>query len=284
MFRRFFYNPKAEQFQTSKKIKDIIEDSKVDPSDFSPNLFWDPKNPPKPIWIKETIEGTYGSDVIHGTNDGDYINGNSGSDLIYGNDGDDTIYGDHLRWDRRPDSGVDTVWGGNGNDTITAEFSFGENGNDELHSPLRESAYLNGGNGDDDLWGDTENDILIGGAGDDDLRGKGGGDRMTGGRGADKFVVGHQGSFGDLGGHPEERDVIVDFRDQGDHIEIPAVTYNNLDPDQVNLDFNHEGVLIISVHDERVSGIVAEVHGLDAQQPIEDQIEWISSASFKLIA
>jgi len=179
---------------------------------------------------------------------------------------------------------VDTVYGGNGNDTITAEYSYGQNGDDILHSPWEESGYLDGGKGDDNLIGDSQNDTLIGGSGDDFLVGKGGGDEMEGGRGADTFVVGHQRSFGDLGGSPEERDIIVDFRDQGDKIKIPAITLNNLESDEVNLAFNNEGILVISVHHEGVSGVVAEVHGLDAQQPIEEQIDWISSAEFKLIA
>ena len=62
---------------------------------------------------------------------------------------------------------------------------------------MEESGYLNGGNGDDGLFGDSQNDTLIGGSGDDYLVGKGGGDEMEGGRGADTFVVGHQGSLGE---------------------------------------------------------------------------------------
>ena len=42
---------------------------------------------------------------------------------------------------------------------------------------------------------------------------------------------------------------------------------------------------MITVNDpfERASGVVAEVHGLDPNQPIDDQINWIDGSSFELV-
>ena len=236
-----------------------------------------------PLWMEGKIEGTYKSDRIEGTNHKDQIHGHQGSDLIYGHDGNDIIFGDDNVW-RGADLGIDTVYGGNGNDAITAEYSYGENGNDTLHSPYTESGYLNGGNGDDKLHGSSAKDTLVGGAGDDHLYGKGHGDVMTGGRGSDHFEIGYLGSIGDLGDQPLERDVITDFQDQGDRISIPAIFHNQLTQDDVSLEFSNRGVLVISIQHESMSGVLAEVYGLDAQQPINDQINWISSSQFELVA
>jgi Ca2+-binding RTX toxin-like protein len=239
----------------------------------------DPRDVPLPIWMNAIIEGTYKSEEIHGTNYDEEINGYQGSDLIFGHDGDDDIYGDQLSTRLSPDPGVDTVFGGDGNDRIAAEYSYGQDGNDILNAPLRESAYLSGGNGDDHLYGHIGEDTLLGGVGDDTLEGKLGADRMIGGRGEDEFIVGHQGSL-------ESMDLIVDFRDRGDKITIPAVAYRRLGRDDVALEFDDDGVLLISVHDpsEMVSGVIAEVHGLDARQSLDQQIEWIGRQQFELIA
>ena len=302
MFRPFFSHSKAKQFQPSKKIKDIIEDSKIDASDLKPKLFWDPKNPPKPIWERFNvinnqdemdnrgrIIGTDLDDYIRGTSENDTIRGEHGSDLIYGGDGDDDIQGDTLSY--RATDGVDTVYGGNGNDKIRAHFAYGENGNDRLYAPHPNDpngnpvgGNLNGGKGDDSIYGSHNVDTLTGGVGNDRLDGHGGGDIMTGGQGADKFFAGHGRSLGDLGGSPEDRDVIVDFRDAGDHITIPAMGLRRLNQNNVDLMFNNRGALVITVNDpsEGVSGVVAEVHGLDVEQPINNQINWINGSTFEL--
>lgn len=41
---------------------------------------------------------------------------------------------------------------------------------------------------------------------------------------------------------------------------------------------------MITVNDpsEGVSGVVGEVHGLDVQQPINNQINWINDSTFEL--
>ena len=309
MFRPFFSNPKAQQFEPSKKIKDIIEESKIDPSDFTPKLLWDPKNPPKTIWERFNvirnedhmdnrgrIIGTRSDDYIRGSSENDTIEGSHGSDLIYGGDGDDHLYGDQRS--TRESNGVDTLYGGNGNDRITGKVAYGERGNDTLYAPTlgnRDSdgdcdsrnptgAYLDGGKGNDELYGRWDRDTLIGGAGNDILKGHLGGDIMTGGSGSDKFYVGHDDSLGDQGECTRERDVITDF-EQGDRIYIEAIMMPGLDREDASLAFNDRGALVITVYDpfEDVSGVVAEVNGLDPNQPIDDQINWINSATFELI-
>jgi len=312
MSRRFFFNPKAQQFQPSKKVKDIIEESKVDPSDFSPKLLWDPKNPPKTIWERFNvirnedhteymdntgrIVGTRFDDYIVGSSEGDFIEGSHGSDLIYGSDGDDRLYGDQ-RSTRRSD-GIDTIYGGNGEDLIEGDIAYGERGDDTLYAPSignRDSdgdcdgrnpigAYLDGGEGHDELYGGWDRDTLIGGAGNDILKGHLGGDMMTGGSGFDKFHVGHSYNLGDQGECTKERDIITDF-EQGDRIIIEAIGMPRLDRENASFAFNSRGALVITVDDPRegASGVVAEVHGLDPNRPFDDQINWINGSTFELV-
>jgi Ca2+-binding RTX toxin-like protein len=58
------------------------------------------------------------------------------------------------------------------------------------HSPVwgNGNDLLEGGNGDDRLYGGLGNDILRGGAGDDRLWGGPGDDILTGGDGSDRFI------------------------------------------------------------------------------------------------
>ncbi len=306
MFRRFFSNPKAKQFQPSKRIRDIIEESKIDPSDFTPKLLWDPKNPPKTIWErfnvirnedhmdymddKGRIVGTNSDDYILGSSENDTIEGSHGSDLVYGGDGNDRLYGDQRS--TRRSNGIDTLYGGNGNDFIQGEIAYGERGDDDLYAPTLRNrdpddtagGYLNGGQGNDKLYGDSDVDTLTGGVGDDVLKGGGGGDIMTGGGGSDRFYVGNADSLGDQGGEPQKRDVITDF-EQGDRIYIEALGMAGFDREDAVLEFNNRGVLEITVYDsiEDVSGVVAEVHGLDATQDPSDQISWHGNTAIELI-
>ena len=87
------------------------------------------------------------------------------------------------------------LMGGDGNDTMIVNGAVrsridGGTGNDDLYL-TGESQYvtLDGGAGDDRIFGTNHSETLIGGDGDDLLFGHGGLDEMTGGRGSDIFVV-----------------------------------------------------------------------------------------------
>jgi Ca2+-binding RTX toxin-like protein len=87
------------------------------------------------------------------------------------------------------------LMGGDGNDTMIVNGAVrsridGGTGNDDLYL-TGESQYvtLDGGAGDDRIFGTSNNETLIGGDGDDLLFGHGGLDEMTGGRGSDIFIV-----------------------------------------------------------------------------------------------
>ncbi len=99
--------------------------------------------------------------------------------------------------------GNDTVDGGGGDDII-----YGGAGND----------YLSGGAGWDRIYGGAGDDVLSGGAGGDKIKGGSGNDILTGGAGKDQFmfaVFGEDGSSGDAG-----HDTITDFRPGVDSLFI----------------------------------------------------------------
>jgi Ca2+-binding RTX toxin-like protein len=281
------HSTKKMTFKISSKIKAIYKDSKIDPRDLKPEMMWDPKNPPKPIWEnfnminrdentndRGEIIGEHTDDYIRGTGGNDTIYGQHGSDLIYGGDGNDRLSGDDSAF--RATDGIDTIYGGRGKDYINAHVAYGEEGNDRLFAPHSGGAYLNGGDGDDRLNGALARDTLVGGAGDDYLRGGTESDTMTGGDGADHFVVGqmyeHRSGIGS--------DLITDFQDIGDKISFELVTYNNLSFEDLSFNFNSNGTLIVSSD----IGELAQIQGLNPNVDLDAQIENTSNDSIQVVA
>ncbi|NBE06275.1 calcium-binding protein [Paragemmobacter ruber] len=101
----------------------------------------------------------------------------------------------------------DEIDGATGDDRI-----FGLGGNDDLDGGAGND-LLDGGDGADDMDGQAGNDSLLGGTGNDILNGGAGDDLLTGGEGADLFEF-YRGSG---------RDVITDFTDGQDRIEIDGL-------------------------------------------------------------
>lgn len=141
---------------------------------------------------------------IAGTARGDVLIGVAGTTRIYGGPGDDRLFG------RDSD---DVLVGGSGDDLL-----FGARGED----------VLAGNDGDDviiGLWhsdrliGGAGNDRLKGGAGHDVLRGGPGNDGLTGGPGRDVFV--HAPGDG--------RDIVQDFTQGDDRIDLTAYGYGSTD-------------------------------------------------------
>lgn len=144
----------------------------------------------------------YGSTIeaARGGSGGDTLTGNARDNQLYGNQGADTITGnagnDYLRGGREADS----VSGGDGTDSVAGDlgndFVYGNAGNDSLRGG-RENDQLFGGDGSDSLWGDLGNDTL------------------SGGSGADVFVFGATSGV----------DVISDFQDGTDHLQISPTIF-----------------------------------------------------------
>jgi Ca2+-binding RTX toxin-like protein len=124
--------------------------------------------------------------TFNGTSGNDFVEGTIYSDTFYLYEGNDTGYGDNRSFPGY--YGNDTLYGGDGNDTLYGEYPFA------TPSPyIGSSDYLDGGNGDDLLVGDSGgtyiytrgNDTLLGGNGNDSLFGYGYNDSLDGGDGND---------------------------------------------------------------------------------------------------
>ena len=100
------------------------------------------------------IEGNGGNDQIYGGKGDDQIFGGSGNDIIFGEQGNDLIYGSDIGFGgTRSSNGFDLLYGGIGNDEIYG------------------SGALDGGPGDDKLYGGKEGANFIGGLGKDYIEG-----------------------------------------------------------------------------------------------------------------
>ncbi|HLO48715.1 MAG TPA: CHRD domain-containing protein [Kamptonema sp.] len=145
-----------------------------------------------------------GKDIIMLLGGDDWVTNNEESRTYYGMTGNDTIIGL---------GGNDLFLGNAGNDLLC-----GNQGSDTLSGGQNEDTLI-GGKSNDILNGDIGNDILLGDLGDDVLTGGGGNDTLTGGEGGDIFVI----SKG------EGIDLITDFQNGVDFIQLPAsLTFNNL--------------------------------------------------------
>ncbi len=166
----------------------------------------------------------YGRGAIFGGGGNDTLTGTAGSDFIGGGDGDDVLIDNY---------GKNTLRGGMGNDTLTV-------GNGSAGSTLKGGAgddVITSGAGSDFLFGGSGHDKLIGGRGNDALYGNRGRDVLNGGEGAD-LIDGGRGHDTLTGGWGNDtfvfraldrgNDVITDFEDGSDLIEISGLSYADL--------------------------------------------------------
>ncbi len=162
--------------------------------------------------LDDTGIGSDFDDILFGNQGNDRISGEVGFDLIYGQGDADGLSGE---------VGDDVLFGGQGDDQIQ-----GDGGNDIIY----------GDKDSDRLWGGEGQDQLLGGFGNDRLIGGLGADTLTGDLGNDAFVIG----FGTGGNTIETADVIVDFTDTQDVIElISPLTF-----EQLNITSNSNGTVI----------------------------------------
>jgi Ca2+-binding RTX toxin-like protein len=177
---------------------------------------------------RNELFGEGGNDVVSGNQNDDMLDGGSGADTLDGGVGVDTL----LNGEVVPPPGqirivnriltTDGSWGGEDItiarvgidnvmvriDGLARQFDMddfdgvllrGNNGYDRLEildaltSPLARQVTLDGGNGNDTLFGSEVDDVLRGGAGDDMVVGFDGSDALFGGAGND-FVQGSGGS------------------------------------------------------------------------------------------
>jgi len=187
----------------------------------------------------DVILGNDGDDNVEARNGNDWLDGGAGDDMLFGNQGDDILIGGLGNDTLNGGQGIDTVIyqdhdgvivymtnGGEAQEVAPGEFDtlinienliasngndviFG-NGKDNLILGLEGDDELRGRNGDDALFGDAGADRLVGGNGEDYLAGGADADRLVGGEGADTFAF----NVGD------GRDVIVDFEAGTDKVAL----------------------------------------------------------------
>jgi Ca2+-binding RTX toxin-like protein len=155
------------------------------------------------------IQGTTSDDVLRGTTAGDDIYGLAGNDTLIGDAGNNTLTGGAGN-DRYYTQNLTDVIAENadeGLDTVYATVNWALSANTEnLHFygaatagagnglanritgiNATQALTLNGGGGDDLIYGSNQSDILIGGDGNDRLGGFGGANQMRGGLGDDIY-------------------------------------------------------------------------------------------------
>ncbi|RVT98989.1 ExeM/NucH family extracellular endonuclease [Rhodovarius crocodyli] len=205
-----------------------------------------------------TLAGKGGDDSILGGGGNDLLFGEEGDDELFGNDGDDTLLGgaghdlmagglcnDAYLVEDAGDvvqeaeaAGTDTVFVAVDGWTAGANIEFirltagatsvtGGATGEEMVANAAFGSVLNGGGGDDTLWGQNGADTLLGGEGDDTLRGGAGNDTLEGGAGNDKLVGGAGADIFVAGPGTDE---LFDFsRAEGDRIDARALGLTSAD-------------------------------------------------------
>ncbi|MEL6493544.1 MAG: spondin domain-containing protein [Cyanobacteria bacterium J06623_7] len=166
-------------------------------------------------------------DVV-GSNDADSITGDSSGNFLQGLDGNDTIDGG---------GGTDTLDGGEGNDTqsfatigapVIASLASGSASYQPNENTVFENftsfENLDGSRQNDQLFGDSNGNLLSGADGDDLLVGNAGGDNLQGGAGDDTLRPGG-GSDVSFGGEGVDT---LDFQDIGAGLTANIETGNAL--------------------------------------------------------
>ncbi len=150
----------------------------------------------------DTIAGTAGDNLLSGGAGNDVLTGLAGEDVLLGGLGNDTHFGGEGDDIFIANEGVNVYQGGAGDDALIINSSTVQNiafsidlgaGTDTFGNTYAGIENIDGGTGDDQLFGDAEANVLIGRAGDDTLVGNLGGDVLEGGEGDDS----HAGGSGD---------------------------------------------------------------------------------------
>lgn len=210
--------------------------------------------------IRDVIVALGGHDIIFGLKGSDTIFGGDGNDNVYGAAGSDEVYGEAGNDFLRGGRGADILDGGYNNDTLRAgrgdDILRGGSGNDRLYGGDDEDTLM-GDEGKDQLFGGDGDDDLIGGADNDVLAGQADDDVLTGGAGADRFVF-----------RPDEgADVIIDFEDRIDRIDLRGFKFKNVkaalskfqdsgsaSDDQLVFNFKDTGIVINGIDRGDLSG------------------------------
>jgi Ca2+-binding RTX toxin-like protein len=183
----------------------------------------------------ELSDGTSGNDTFNGGDLVDSVSGGTGDDALNGGGGNDLLNGDGGNDSLTGGGGNDSLNGGSGNDSLTGEggsdMIIGGGGKDILVGNGGKDT-IEGGGGKDLIEGGGGKDFLDGGRGKDTLNGGGGKDDIEGGKGRD-FLSGGNGRDTFHFERGSGNDVIEDWRDRQDRIDIDGATFDDLIINQV---------------------------------------------------
>ncbi len=182
----------------------------------------------KLINIEHLIGSSY-DDRLFGDHDTNLIYGNYGNDIIKGRQGDDILADFH---------GNNRIYGDDGDDQIYASIDKVDLDETTLDALDILGVDYNAYNGVNHLYGGSGNDLIYGGNNYNFIYGQHGNDRLVGGSGIDEFVFDSNDGY----------DVVVDFQDDYDHINLEHFNltfFNDLDisqtPDGALIDLRAEG-------------------------------------------
>ncbi len=150
----------------------------------------------------DTLWGSALQEYFTGGAGDDIFRGGGGPDFMLGGTGDDQFIVENIGTSitENAGEGTDTAWLTVNFWTAPANLEIirlagsafyvtGSDGSEQIVGNPIFGAAINGGGGDDTLWGSGLDETFVGGAGDDIIRGGGGKDSMTGGLGNDQFIV-----------------------------------------------------------------------------------------------
>lgn len=174
----------------------------------------------------DLLYGNEGRDIMHGRAGADELIGMGGDDMLLGGRGDDTLSGGRGDDVLEGGQGADELWGGegwdiasytSGSESILVTIGGSGVGGFAEGDQLRGIEGVIGGQGNDELRGDTNgneingasgNDLLFGYGGDDSLYGGSGNDVLAGGLGAD-LIDGGEGTQDRVSYSSETADLLV---------------------------------------------------------------------------
>lgn len=147
----------------------------------------------------DVLTGAVGDDSLLGGEESDQLDGGEGADVLDGGPGSDVLVGgadaDTIDYTSRlsavtviiaaqPSAGNGEVGEGDVLGDVIEQVRGGA-GNDTLRATVASPVVLDGGLGDDQLFGGDGGDVLLGGEGDDTIDGGLGADSLAGGEGID---------------------------------------------------------------------------------------------------